>query len=119
MVTTVIQFNVSAKADSKLCALDTAKRMLRVIGISANSDCLLKRKRDIRSLVKSYLEKEERMRDEATFKATMLNLLDEDIRSVDENIWTVKRGRYCCSPECDSFMARLGHPTTDVLRCAK
>lgn len=100
-----------AKEDNDiLCSLSATKRMLATLGISSTSRCLLQRKRDISQLVTSYLEKKSSERE--------FDILDELRELYSKGSALTKRGkRYCCSPACDPFMARLGYPTADVLRC--
>jgi len=96
-----------AEEENVLCHIAATKRMLETLGISSTTKCLLQKKKDMKSLVHSYLEKKQRDRQD--------DLLEELSDYLDHE--KVKRGRYCCSPDCDPFMARLGYPTADVLRC--
>merc|ERR1739848_59219 len=58
---------------------------------------------DISSLVRSYLEKEEK---------------DDHLDEFHDYLHREKRaGRYCCSPRCDKMMERLGNPSPVIIHC--
>jgi len=106
----------SIKTDRSLCSMEATKRMLKDLGgINTSESCLLQKKRDVASLVTSYLE--HAINPEASSKRTVLDEFEDILRRELESRHKSKRGAYCCSPKCDKFMSRMGNPHGALIKC--